>query len=315
MADQAGATTLREQLARWTAAGLIDAAQAGRIEAAEMERMTMTPRRRLPLVAEVLGYAGAAIAITAAGITVRQFWKNVPPVAELAFAGIVAIGLLVAGAAIRTDAEPAFARLRSVLWLLATASVTGFVAVLTHVYLHLSDRNVALLSEAAWLACSIPLWWRTRSVVQQLAAFGGVVAVVETGLDRLDPGAGSFAYGLALWIVAGAWGIASWRGYLIPRTVGLLLSAAGMMIGAIISMDAAPGQALAVLTVTGLLVFGVMQHRVAAIVIGAIGIIYVVPDTAQRYLPGSVGAPLAVAVVGLVLLGIAVWLARTRRKA
>ena len=100
-----------------------------------------------------------------------------------------------------------------------------------------------------------------------------------------------------------------------PRQSGLALSAAGLLAYCLISLDAAAGQVLAVATVAGLLTVGVITRRVLMIVIGAIGVTYVVPDTTSRYLPGSVGPPLAVAVVGLILLGIALWLARTRRSA
>ena len=315
MTEPAASPALREQLARWTAAGLIGADQAQRIEAAEQERLAAAPRRRLPLIAEVLGYVGAAIAITAATVTVHQFWKNVPAAVELAVAAVIAIGLLAAGAATRTGGDRAFGRLRSVLWLLATASITAFAAVLTHRYLHLPDRDVAVISAATWTACAIPLWWQTRSALQHLAAFGGAIALIETILDLFDPSIGGFWYGLALWIVAALWAAGAYRGYLPPRTAGILLSGAGLLTGAIISMDDAAGQALAVLTVAGLLIAGIIMRRVPVIVIGAIGVLYVVPDTANRYLPGSVGAPLAVTVTGLVLLGIALWLARTHRRA
>jgi len=307
---------LREQLDRWTASGLISADQAGRIEAAELTRIAEAPRRRLPLVAEVVGYVGAVIAITAAGVAIHQFWTHVPPAVELAFAAVVAIGLFGAGSVLRTGTEPAFVRLRSVLWLLATAGAAGFVAVLSRRYLHLSDSNVALLSEGAWLACAIPLWWRTRSVIQHLAVFGGAVAIVETGVDRAHPNAGSLAFGLALWALAALWGVAVYRGYLVPRTAGLLVSGIGVLAGAIIAMDdAAAGQVLALATVAGLLSAGIVLRRVLLIVIGAVGTLYVIPDAATRYLPGSLAAPLAMAVAGLLLVGIALWLARTRRKA
>jgi hypothetical protein len=315
MTEPAAGPTLHEQLARWTAAGLIDADQAARIEDAERQRLVVAPRRRLPLVAEVVGYVGAVIAITAATVTVHQFWRHVPAVAELTLAAAIAIGLLTAGAATRAGLDPAFARLRSVLWLLATASVTAFAAVLAHSYLHMSNRDAAIMSAATWTACSIPLWWRTRSALQHLAAFAGAVALTETVLDRLQSGVGSFGYGLALWIVAALWAAGTYRRYFPPRTAGILLSCAGLLTGAIISMDAAAGQALAVLTLAGLLTIGVITQRVPVIVIGAIGILYVVPDAAHRYLPGSVAAPLAVAVVGIVLLGVALRLARARRNA
>jgi hypothetical protein len=102
---------------------------------------------------------------------------------------------------------------------------------------------------------------------------------------------------------------------LLPRTTGLLLAGAGALTGAIIAMEAdtAAGQALALLTVAGLLAAGIVAHRVLLIGIGAAGTLYVIPDVANRYLPGSLAAPLAVATVGLVLLGIALWLARQRR--
>jgi hypothetical protein len=316
MPDSDAALALAEQLDRWTASGLIDADQASRIGAAELARNAAAPRRRLPLVAEVLGYVGAVIAITAAGVVIHQFFRHVPPAAELAFAAVVAIGLTVAGTAIRTGAEPAFARLRSVLWLLATAGAASFVAILSLKYLHLSGSSAALLAEGAWLACAIPMWWLTRSVVQHLSVFAGAAALVETSVGRIHPNVGSFGIGLVLWIVAVLWGLAVYRGYLTPRTAGLLVAGAGTLVGAILAMDeAAAGQVLALVTVAGLLCAGILLRRVLLIAIGGVGTLYVVPDAASRYLPGSVAAPLAVAVVGLVLFGTALWLARRRRKA
>jgi Predicted membrane protein (DUF2157) len=314
MAEKPFRDALGEQLARWTAAGLIDSDQADRIEAAERERAAALPRRRLPLVAEVLGHVGAVIAITAIVVTVHQIWRHVPAGVDLATAGVIAVGLLLAGAALRTGADPALARLRSVLWLLSTAGAAAFVAVLTHSYLHLADADVALTTAAAWLVCAVPLWWKSRSALQHLAAFGGAVALLETGIDRIDPHAGSFAFGLALWVLALAWGIAVHRGRLVPAPIGMLLSGAGVLAGAIIAMDRTAGVPLAIATLAGLFAAGVLLHRVPLIGIGAVGTFYVIPDAADTYLPGSVAAPLAVAVVGLLLLGVALWLARHRTK-
>ena len=317
MSDSTGSRLLHEQLDRWTAAGLIDSGQASRIEAAEQARAISQPRRRLPLVAEVLGYLGAVLAAAAIAVALRQVWKHVPPGAWLAFTAVVAVGLLVAGALVLAEADPAFGRLRSVLWLLATASTAAFATVLTSKFLHLSDSSVALSAETAWLVCAIPLWWLTRSPVQQAVAFGGAIALTETGLDRIDPHAGPFAYGLALWILAVAWGAAVARGFLMPRVTGLLLSGVGALVGATIAMSADNplGQLLALLTVAGLLAAGIAAHRVLLIAIGAAGTLFVIPAAANRYLPGSLAAPLAVATVGLVLLTIAMWLARQRRRA
>jgi hypothetical protein len=304
---------LRQQLARWTTAGLIDMDQAERIETAERERAATLPRRRLPLVAEVLGYVGAGIAMTAIVVTVHQIWKHVPTSVEMATAGLFAVGLLLAGRALRSDIDPALARLRSVLWLHSTAGAAAFVAV-TGRYLYLADADVALTTAAASLAWAVPLWWWTRSALQHLAAFGAAAALLETGIDRIDPHAGIFTFGIAMWVLALAWGIGVSRGYLVPAPVGMLISGAGALVGAIIAMDHPAGVLLAITTVAGLYACGVLMHQVRLIGIGAVGTLYIVPHAATMYLPGSVAAPLAVAVVGLVLLGVALWLARQRKK-
>lgn len=312
MAESPDLHALGEELARWTAAGLIDVEQAGRIEAAERERAVTLPRRRLPLVAEVLGYVGAVIAITAIVATVHQLWSHVPTAVVMATAGVIAVGLLLAGAALRTATDPAPARLRSVLWLLSTASAAAFVAMLTGSYLHLAGADRALTTSAASLVFAVPLWWQNRSALQHLAAFGTAVAVLVTGIDRIDPHAGTFPFGIAIWVLALAWGTAVSGGRLAPAPVGMLLSGAGALVGAIIAMDHSAGVLLAIATVGGLFACGVLMHQVPLIGIGAAGTLYVVPHAAARYLPGSVAAPLAVAVVGLVLLGVALWLARQR---
>jgi len=315
MSDSAGIMQLREQLQRWTAAGLLDADQAGRIEASELARGEVQARTRLPLVAEVFGYLGAVLAATAIAVALRQVWTHLPAAGWLAFTAALAVGLLIAGALIKIGGEPAFARLRSVLWLLATASAAAFVAVLTTEIVHLADGDVVLSVSGTWLIWAIPLWWRTRSVVQQVAAFGGAIALAESGLDRIDLLGGTLGYGLALCCLSAAWGLGAARGYLVPRLTGLALSGLGALAGAFIAMQShnAAGPALALLTVAGLLTAGVAARRVLLIGIGAAGTLYVIPAFATRYLPGSLAAPLAVAAVGLVLFGVALWLVRRRQ--
>jgi hypothetical protein len=48
--------------------------------------------------------------------------------------------------------------------------------------------------------------------------------------------------------------------------------------------------------------------------LGTVGVLLVVPQTAERYLPTSAAAPLAVFVTGVVLVGSAIWLARRRAR-
>jgi hypothetical protein len=312
---------LHEQLARWTAAGLIDKEQAGRIEAAEVPaaaaspvRAAGTPHRRLPLVVEALGYLGAVLAIAAGASVVMHFWHNVPASAELTFAGVVALGLLAAGAVLRTGEEPALGRLRSVLWLLSTLGAASFVALLADQVWHLSGTTVALLAEGAGTIYAIPLWWRTRSALQHLTVFAGIAALVATGIGQIASGTSAWGPGLGIWSVAALWGIAVHRGYLVPQTAGLAAAGVGLLVGAEWTMFAtAAGHALAVGTVAILLAVGVALRRVLLLGLGAVAAVITLPETADRYLPHSAAAALSVCAVGLILLGIALWLAKTRR--
>jgi len=311
---------LHGQLDRWTAAGIIDASQAARIESAEQARAgegepTVRARRRgFPLIAEVLGYVGAAVAISAGYIAVRQLWPRVPPAAALSFTGVVATCLIVTGGLLRARAEPAYARLRSVLWLLATGAGAGFAAILANDVLDLGDHGLLLTSAAAWAGLAIVLWWRGVSAVQHVVMFAGLLALLSAGLYQLHPNLTVAGYGIAIWILSAIWGAAADRGYLAPRAAGLAAASTGVLAGATMTMGSPAGQALAVLTVAGLLALGAIMHRVVFIGFGAAGTLWVIPATASQYLPGSVAAPVAVAAAGLVLLAVALWLARTRKK-
>jgi len=307
-----------ELLARWTAAGLIDAAQANRIEAVEEGRERLPAASptapRLPLVVEALGYLGAVVAMAGGFVAVHQFWPHVPTGAELAFFGLAAGVLTVTGAMLSTKCQPALGRLRSVLWLLATASAVALASVLAHRVLRMSGNSASSVTAATWAACAIPLWWRARSALTQLSMFGGAVAVVETTINQMVSSVTGWELGLGLWALSALWGAAAWRGYLAPRTAALAASGSGALIGAIVTMHSAAGTALALVTVAGLLAVGVVFRQVLMLGLGAAGVLWVVPVTANRYLPGSVAAPLTVAVVGILLLTVALWLARTRAR-
>jgi hypothetical protein len=78
-------------------------------------------------------------------------------------------------------------------------------------------------------------------------------------------------------------------------------------------MPVAAGQVLALGTVAALLAAGVVLRRVWLLAVGAVGVIIVVPRTANRYLPESFGTPLALFLIGACLLCLALWLARWSR--
>jgi hypothetical protein len=314
MNDTHPGNELRDQLAGWVADGLIEPGQAARIQAAP-DGGAAAPHRR-PLVVEGLGYLGAVLAVVAGFVALRQLWPGFPPSAGLAFAAAAAVVLLLAGINLRTDRQPAFGRLRSVLWLTSAASLAATVGLATDPdFGNLSSISSLLVTEAAFTAYAVVLWWRSRATLQHLAAFAGAAALTGTAIAQVWSGPANWLPGLGVWVLSLAWMVAVNRGNLAPQTAGYAAAGIGLLVGAQLTMDLAAGQVLAVLTVAGFIVAGVMLHRLLLLGLGAVGALWLLPQTAARYLAGGAWAATAVFLVGLVLLGIALWLARRGPKA
>lgn len=304
---------LHDRLGRWVAAGLIDADQAARIEAAERaDRPRGTRDGRTPLVVEALGYLGGALAVIAGFLAVNEFWPDIPTVAELAFAAAGAAVLLLTGAAVPTGRDPALERLRGVLWLLSTACLAAFTGLLGAKVWHLEPTSTGTLASSAAAVYGLLLWRRTRSPLQHLAVFAALAVAVGCGISRADADLVLWGPGLGVWGLSALWGLAAYKDLVPPRTVGLIAAAAGLLVGAQLTMETAAGHVLALMTVAGLVTAGVMARRVWLVAFGAYGIVQILPQTVARYLPQSAAAPIAVFSAGVVLLGAALWLARHR---
>ena len=333
MTGPSSGAELRKHLDRWVAEGLIDAAEATRIETAETPTAgspaagssaagssasgsraarSSATGSRAPLVAEALGYAGGVLAIAAGLYLVRDLWPNLSTGAVLAFAAAACAALGAGGAAVRATSDPALRRLRSVLWLLSTVSLAAFTGTLADQVWGFGPTSTTLVTAAVSAAYGAALWWRTRAVLQHLAVFASLAVLAGTVVARLDPGLGAWGPGLAIWAMSVLWGVAVMRGYLPPGATGYFAAGIGVLAGAQLTMQVAAGYALALATVAGLLAAGVLLRQAWLVVLGAFGVLLVTPQITTRYLPMSAATPLAIFVVGVVLLGSAVWLARRR---
>ena len=263
---------------------------------------------RAALLAEVIGYAGGALVIVAGTYLAGELWRNIPTGAALALAAVACAALGAAGVALRTPGSPPARRLRSVLWLLSTASLAAFMGILGNQVWQLSPAGTTMAAAAAAGVYGAAQWWRTRAALQHLAVFASAAVLVGTAVAQL--GLGNWALGLGIWTLSALWGGAVIRGYLLPRGAGYFAAGFGLLVGIQFAMDVPAGHLLALATVAGLLAGGVLLREVWLAGLGAVGVLLVVPQTAERYLPESAAAPLAVFVTGVVLVGSAIWLAK-----
>ena len=267
---------------------------------------------RAALLAEVIGYAGGALVIVAGLYLAGELWPDIPTGAALALAAVACAALGAAGVALSTSGSPPARRLRSVLWLLSTASLAAFMGILGNQVWQLSPAGTTMAAAAAAGLYGAVLWWRTRAALQHLAVFASAAVLVGTAVAQL--GLGNWALGLGIWTLSALWGGAVSRGYLLPRGAGYFAAGFGLLVGIQFAMDVPAGHLLALATVAGLLAGGVLLREVWLAGLGAVGVLLVVPQTAERYLPESAAAPLAVFVAGAVLVGSAVWLAKRRAR-
>ncbi len=201
------------QLDRWVAAGLLSADQAdaiaehegaraltrGTVVTASPPPAASAPRRRIPVVAEALGYIGGILGTVGLVLLIGRYWDDMATVARVGIAGTAAVALVCAGWVVHEALDPALARLRWTLWLASTAATAlcAFVIADRALELH-PDERIALVIAAAIAFESAVLWWNRPRPIQQITTFAGLA--VATGL-LFEEFTSDTITGAALWLL------------------------------------------------------------------------------------------------------------------
>lgn len=264
------------------------------------------------LVAEALGYVGAALAVVAGLLLTPQFWSDLQSWAHAAILAVVAVSLFVAGQVV-TSHEPGPARrLSSFLWLLSVVAVAGTAGIVFNEIVAVDRDLVALgmaLPTAAWAGV---LWrWRPRAL-QELATG---VAVIATGiglLGAIDPSLVDFS-GLLIWAIGVAWLLLAWGNVVAPVAPAWVFGGVAALFGPLVIFEVIRWESLLGLaTAGGLVAAGVLWRRTVVLGLGVAGVFVYVPTTVFSFFGEALGAPLALLVVGVVLVAGSVRLLRLR---
>lgn len=309
---------LERSLDAWREAGIIGADQVDAIRAFEQTALAPTapavkPVRRIPVVAEALGYLGGLLGVIGLVLLVTRYWPDMGTPVRLALAAGGAVVLTLAGLAVPHRGEMALERLRWFVWFGATAcsGLAGGVFVADAIG---SDDGIGIVLGGAALVLvhSVALWWQRERPVQQVTCL--VAALVTTGtlaatLLDLAPA------GLVLWAVAAimlASGIMHLTTY-SPLTV--FVGAAGAAVGAGMTVDGdrGAGMLFLVLTAGSLLALAATERpvqcgpdRVALTVVGALATVQSLPQTIAWFAAdAAITTGLVVVAAGVVLLALA----------
>jgi len=269
-----------------------------------------SPHRRTSLVTEALGYLGGVIILVASILIASLYWDQVGTTARLVIVGGVAAVLLAAGFAIPQRIGDVGLRLRSVLWLASTGALAGFLGLLGADALDLAGAHVFLLVSSGVAAYATGLWLVGRTLVQQLVMMAGVMLTAaaltnELAVDDALPG-------LAVWGVALIWVLLGWGGVLAPRPYVMTFGAAGMFIGAMTTIPTHAGIALALVTSVAVVATAVVFRDLLLLAVGALGTLFVLPSSVIELFPGDLAAPVVMLIVGALLVGAGLFIARRR---
>jgi len=306
---------LTSLLETWVADQLITPEQADRI----LVRGQVTVQAPLPeqqrparssVVIEALGYLGGVIILVASILVASLYWDQVATTARLVILGSVAGLLLAAGSAVPERLEDVGVRLRSVLLLLSTGALAGFLAVLGADALDMADQDVFLLISAGATVYAIGLWLMSENLVQQLAVMLGVMVTAAALTNELD--VSQALPGVAVWGVALIWVVLGWGGVLEPRRFVMVVGAAGMFVGAMTTIPTNAGNVLALLTAAAVVTSAVLFRDLLLLAVGAFGTLLVLPAVITEWFPGRLAAPIAMLAVGAALVGAALFVARRR---
>lgn len=271
------------------------------------------PHQRITLL-EILGYCGISAGLFGTFAVLDEAGGDAETtvmVTSLLLAGV----FLLAGALIGVDAPDRLARMRSACWF---ASVVGFGSFVGFA-LEPNDRGGFVFLFALSAIYALVLWALSPRLLQQLAFFTLALNAVAVLVGFPNLGALLFgppdltAFALVYWVGGGTWFA---LGYLDlvrpPRTamvLGIVLGLEGLLA---LSPEAPEAAALLILASSAVCLFlggargdrAVTGLAVVGLVIGSFGLLTALD------LVGT-GPGLVTIVIGVVLLGVAVWTARS----
>lgn len=306
---------LKDRLESWADEGIISLAQAEAIRAREEQRDAAEGRSTL--AAEAIGYLGAALAVVAGGLVVGRYWAQIEDWGRLTLAVTLAVVTFLAGWWIRERPGAAVARLVSLLWF-ATAAATAFAAgMVGFEMLELDPPVGSLVIGLSVTAVGGALYAIRRRSLQQIALLGGIVASAMAVLSLPDAEVDSLFYGLVAFAIGVAWFVLAAGDWLAPRAtalvVGGLVAGVGLQVASV-GRYAGTGITIALVTTAAVGVLSVVTRSRMLLAFGVAGTFVFVPRAVFHFFGDSLGAPFALFITGVVLIGVAVGSLRLRRE-
>ena len=282
--------------------------------------------RRISLLTEAVAYVGVILLLAGGAVAIGQRWNSIPSGGQVGVLAGAAVFFLLIGIVARRVRDPAMQRLAGVAWFVSVACAAGAVW-LAWWKAYGSTGPVTVLVGGAVTVYSAVLWRVHRGALQNVALFAGLIVtilgIVDYAVDLANGhgGTGSapaIAGVLPLWAFGLAWAWLGWRRYVEPVWVTI---PCGVILALIVPSFAAAhgwghvGYAIGIATAAAVMAASVPLRNVPLLALGALGMFGYVTSAATHYLQQSLGYPSALAIAGVLIIGLAILSARLMRAA
>jgi hypothetical protein len=270
--------------------------------------------RRISLLTEAVGYVGA-IFILAGGIAaVGQRWHSITGWGRVGVLAGAAVFFLLVGMFVRRVPEPAIQRLVDVVWFLSVAGVAGAAGFAASGVYGNTAAVTALAVGVGITLYSAALWLIRRHALENFALFAGLIVTICGAIFTADSSPPSLVFAVALWGFGLVWAGLGWRRYVEP----LWVSVPSGVILALIAPGLAAGEygwvyAIGIATAAAAMAASVPLRNTPLLALGTLAMFGYLTSVVVRYFHQSLGVPGALAITGVLILGLAAVTARLMR--
>jgi hypothetical protein len=279
-------------------------------KAAEGQQAT----RRISLLTEAVAYIGAILILAGGIAAVGQRWHTITGWGRVGILAGTAVVFLLVGIIVWRVCEPAIQRLVDVVWFLSVACAAGAVGFAAHDVFGNAAPVTALAVGVGITLYSAVLWLVRQHALQNFAVFTGLIVVICGIIFTVDNSPPSLPFAVALWVFGLVWAGLGWQRYVEPLWVTI---PSGVLL-ALIAPSLAAGQygwvyAIGIATAAAAMAASVPLRNTPLLALGALAMFGYVTGVVVRYFHQSLGVPGALAVTGVLILGVAAVTARLMR--
>ena len=271
--------------------------------------------RRISLLTEAVGYIGAVLVFAGAIAAVGQQWHHISDWGRVGVLAAIAAVFLLAGFLVRGIREPAIQRLADVMWFLSVAGAAGAAGFAAQAS-GISAAVTALAVGACITMYSAALWLARPHALENFALFTGLIVTTCSVIFTIDNSPPALPFALALWGLGILWIGLGWRRYAEP----LWVTVPSGVILALFAPSIAAGQygwlyAVGIVTAAAAMTASVRLRNTPLLALGSLAMFGYVTSVVVQYFRESIGVPGALAITGVLILGLAVVTARLMRAA